>query len=412
MSLVSKVAYSQTTVLKKIILMNRVRQLVSGQARHQNRNMQSTPSPQDQNALQHDEMEHDDLITVIENDQFPSDAVTLNTFTSDANTIGDLARQGFINRCPRFTTVRTLPFVSILLTKGFFCFPSEKSFKIFLDNKRKFDNIDIETGLGIPLYQAISISVMKSMFSKSLPIMKIYKYVIIDSSIETPPESHEFVAQLNKGKEGGMERDLYKYEFCTVYKKVVDHYKRVEHKFVFHDTHVKTQEPPVYTMLNHIERMNSDTKMNDLNLQWYGTTGFASPFGSNNIKLLVLDDNMASLCDQYTMEEYDLYKKAQKTRPLGHLPVWAKYSDDNATILPKRRTLRLANFELGETDNPNITDTEASGGLFEIPWATEVLTCMSMVLHDYESRKDKRHGSNFINSSSLVSGMLVTGLIL
>ncbi|EDO16385.1 hypothetical protein Kpol_1051p35 [Vanderwaltozyma polyspora DSM 70294] len=347
----------------------------------------------------------DDQYTVIEGENFGSDNATIHTFGSQATTIGDLQRNGFVNRCPRFNYQRKLPFISILLTKGFFCFPSEKSYRVFLENKRKFDFVDVETGMGIPLYQAISQNVMKSMFSRNDPVTKIYKYILINPDTDHVPEKAELIAKLNTGEKTS--RNLYKFEFCSVYKDVVDHYKRIEHRFTFFRNDPKNKEPLIYTMVNHLERRNTDTQLDGLNLQWYGTTGFASPFGSNNFKLLVLDDNMPSMCDQKTMEDYDAYSRSQRTRPLGHLPVWARYSDDNSYI-PKKRTLRIANFEIGEVGNSTLSENTSSEGIFDIPWDTEVLTCMAMVLHIYESRKDKRHGA----ASGLDATLLPTGLLM
>ncbi|GCE99512.1 hypothetical protein ZYGM_003744 [Zygosaccharomyces mellis] len=360
--------------------MNRVRELIGGQngSRHGR-----IPSPR-QDLLQPwvNTREGDDQETLLENngdeDNNLSDTETLNTVASGGDTIGDFQRQGFVNRCPRFTQCRLIPFVLVLLTKGFFCFPSEKSFKTYIENKRKFDKLDGTEGLGIPLFHAVPLGVVKTIFSPKSPIMKIYKYIIINSEKDkSPPGAEEISA------DGPLV--LYKYLFCSILEEVNNNIGRVEHKFNFTRLNNDDPLPPVLTMANMIHWRNTDTTLNGLNLRWYGTSGFASPFGTGNIKLLVLDDNMASLMDQRTVEEYENYHRINRTRPLGRLPIWAKYSNEGSTVIPKKRTLRMANLQIGEYQSIVHSD-----GIFNVPWETQALTCMCMVLHEYESRKDRR----------------------
>ncbi|CAI4051469.1 hypothetical protein SUVZ_14G1590 [Saccharomyces uvarum] len=326
-----------------------------------------------------------------------ADAATLNTAVSEGSTIGDLQRQGFINRAPRFTSERTMPFISILLQRGFFVFPSEESFQFFLHNKRKLDNIDPKTGLGLPLFHAVSLNLVKSLFSnQNTPVMRIYKYAVIDSQCGKPPLNSELVLEINTNI------SIYKFEFCTILKKLESHNfsSRVEHDFIFHINN----EPDVHIpMINYNQRKNADTTVHGLNLRWYGTTSLASPFGSNSINLLVLDDTMATYMNQQTIEEFDSYCRSRPTRPLGYLPVWARYTDDKVSIIPKKRSLRVATLYMQETDSlndgpnsatsiPYTNESEINSNIIDnIPWDSQVLTCMCMLLHEYESRKDKRH---------------------
>ena len=147
--------------------MDRVRSLIGGhRARNRQRPLYShneTPSTtnllgadgngDDQSTIYEHETSRPETadLTVNEGD----DNATLNTAVSEGSTIGDLQRQGFINRAPRFTSERTMPFISILLQRGFFVFPSEESSQFFLHNKRKLDNIDPKTGLGLPLFLSL-----------------------------------------------------------------------------------------------------------------------------------------------------------------------------------------------------------------------------------------------------------------
>lgn len=357
--------------------MNRVRELIGVQqnnGRHERTNSQQEELPQASIA---NTREGDDQETLLEDD-IGDDTETLNTVASGGDTIGDFQRQGFVNRCPRFTHRRMIPFVLVLLTKGFFSFPSEKSFKTYIENKRKFAKIDGIDGLGIPLFHAVPLGVVKTIFSPKSPIMKIYKYVVINSETDKrPPDAEEISV------DGSLV--LYKYLFCSVIEEVDNNAGRVEHRFNFTKIHEDDPLPSVLTMANMVHWRNTDTSLNGLNLRWYGTSGFASPFGTGNIKLLVLDDNMPSLIDQKTIEEYENYDRNNRTRPLGRLPIWAKYSNEGSTVIPKKRTLRMANLQMGEYQSFAHSD-----GIFNVPWETQALTCMCMVLHEYESRKDRR----------------------
>ncbi|GAV50783.1 hypothetical protein ZYGR_0Z02060 [Zygosaccharomyces rouxii] len=360
--------------------MNRVRELIGGQ--HSSRNERTRSQRQDVPQPGMSTRAGEDQETLFENDTDDGDGLddteTLNTVASGGDTIGDFQRQGFVNRCPRFTHHRMIPFILVLLTKGFFCFPSEKSFKKYIENKRKFDKLDGIEGLGIPLFHAVPLGVVKTIFSPKSPIMKIYKYVIIDSERDKPPPDAEQISV-----DGSL--TLYKYLFCSILEEINNDAGRVEHKFNFTRLDNDGPLPQVLTMANMIHLRNTDTTLNGLNLRWYGTSGFASPFGTGNIKLLVLDDNMASFMDQKTVEEYEHHYRNNRTRPLGRLPIWAKYSNEGSTVIPKKRTLRMAKLQMGEYQSIAHSD-----GIFNVPWETQALTCMCMVLHEYESRKDRR----------------------
>ncbi|CAI4049744.1 uncharacterized protein SKDI_14G1580 [Saccharomyces kudriavzevii IFO 1802] len=391
--------------------MDRVRSLIGshrGRARnHRHPSYSSSGTPSTMNLLGTDgdgddqstifAQETDHVGTLANEGDDSADAATLNTTLSEGSTIGDLQRQGFVNRAPRFTSERSMPFISILLQRGFFAFPSEASYQIFLHNKRKLDKIDPKTGLGLPLFHAISLNLVKSLFSsQNTPVMRIHKFVLIDSQCEKPPLNSELISQINENV------SIYKFEFCTILKKMESHNfsSRIEHDFIFH----RSNEPDVHVpMINYNQRKNADTTVHGLNLRWYGTTSLASPFGTNSVNLLVLDDTMASYMDQQTIEEFDSYCRSRPTRPLGYLPVWARYTDDKVSVIPKKRTLRVATFYMQETDSfddgsssttsaPHASYSEISSNIIDkVSWDSQVLTCMCMLLHEYESRKEKRH---------------------
>lgn len=354
--------------------MNRVRELVGGRSdvNHERGSGQSQTMGDAASGA------GDDQTTVFESGNDLDDSETLNTVASGGETIGDLQRLGFVNRCPRFTSRRTIPFVLVLLTKGFFCFPSENSLKAYIKNKRKFDRLDAVGGLGVPLFHAVPLGVVKTIFSSKAPIMKIYKYVIIDSNKTKPPPDAEHISTDGSNV-------LYKYLFCSVYEVIRNNVGRVEHRFEFGAGSSSDHTPETVKMVNMIHWRNTDTKLNGLNLRWYGTSGFASPFGTANVKLLVLDDNMPSLMDQRTTEDFETCARNNRTRSLGKLPIWAKYSNEGSTVIPKKRTLKIAHLQIQECI-PGLNPE----GIFNMPLETQVLTCMCMVIHEFESRKDRR----------------------
>lgn len=321
----------------------------------------------------------DDQSTVFDN---PLDGLSLRTTLSESSTIGDLTRLGYLNNCPKFLSKRDILFISIILQKGFFAFSSELSFKTFLMNKRRFDKWSSKSQVGLPLFHAITLSIMKTMFNRSLPIMKIYKFEVIKKqSVSTLFENCSHPYEIISTNEDG--DILVKWEFVKIFRIVLNDTCRVEHKFIFNKG-LFIDETESISMLNHIQWRNTDTKLCDLNLKWLGTTGFASPFGSGSFRLLVLDLEMPSLIDQENDDEYRQQYRSRRFRRLSSLPTWAIYSDKSGTIIPKKRTLKLATFTIGELDE--FINDNFSG----ISWNTQVLTCMCMVLHDYESRKDKR----------------------
>lgn len=404
--------------------MDRVRQLLGNSRRSLSRNVE-VESPQHEELppllpptiateLEQQGMmfphDHDDQTTVFEDDLH-----TLNTLPSETSTIGDFHRLGFVNRCPRFDNERVVPFVSILLGRGFYSFDSEESYKAYLRNKRNLEKVDVATGLGMPMFHAVPSNVVKSMFgSKSVPVMKIYKYIVVrtktqeddcnkdDNILDFAPHEAEVEAVIPNSP-----YSIYRYEFCTIYKDVKTKTGRVEHMFLFNKLSGDVKSPLTMeqvSMVNYMQMRNTDTNFRGLNLRWYGSTGFASPFGSNNIKLLVLDDSMPCYMDQRTVSEFEQASRGQRLRPLGYLPIWARYSDDKVTVLPKKRALRVATLDIREQINEIESDDPNTS--YRLPWETQVLTCMAMLLHEYESRKDKRHNA-VLGSQMGAPGMII-----
>ena len=449
------------------------------------------------------------------NNPFADDYIDTHTFVSDTHTIGDLQRQGYVNRAPQFDSVRKVIFASVLLTRGIFAFPSEESYATYLEHKRKWDLVDPVTTLGLPLFHAVPSNLVKSIFaSREIPVMKIYRYKVVDraDNISDYPNA----AVLHEGPS----YKIIRFEFCEIVKVNLDektdspnlsvtesitngeldhsifphyhhhhhHHNTQSHQHHHHNHHhhhhhyhthykvkhtLKFYNGLEYTMMNYNHRKDIDTIVDSLPLRWFGFSSFASPFGSSEFKLLVLDDNMPTYMQPSYPErvrELNAYVNssshsstsalsepvstakttvvtsqvslsssislsADRTaaaaaapagptttvtttaaardtliRPFGYLPVWGTYNDDSTSLIPTKMAVRVASFSVkevtedtnGETEggiDTKLQDLSIDGvgggrtGILNIPWNTEVLTCMCMLLHEYESRKERRHGN-------------------
>ena len=378
--------------------MDRVRSLIGGR-----RNPRRQPPPQQpRSTVTHHttRTNNDDQMTVYTisetlndantiSDQ--SDTETLNTYLSESGTIGDMQRLGYVNRSPQFNSIREIRFVSILLTKGFFAFPSQVSYNTYLQNKRKFDNIDPSTGIGIPLFHAITVNLMKSIFKtpENEPIMKIYKYELCAVGEVTPKGNDVQIVY------DGPAYKIIKYLYCTIFRQDGT-IQKLTSKDLYDDQNSKIKHTLQFKDGKNIEMFNIngrrdiDTCIDGIPLRWFGFSSFASPFGSNDIKLLVLDDNMPNLMQRKENDSNSHNdNNTSVIRPLGYLPVWCKYIDVGDSLLPTRRTVHLANLDIKETSNGI-----ENKGIINIPQDTQILTCMCMLLHDYESRKERRHNNN------------------
>lgn len=396
--------------------MNRVRALIGGGRRRNagDHNVATTSISNDTSniAAQSNGLDQSSLFdqqTMTEGDvsviEYESDISTLGdaqTFISESQTIGDLQTRGFVNRCPNFTSSRTIPFVSILLTKGFFAFSSEHSYTTFISNKRKFNDTALlhNGGVGVPLFHAVVSNVIKSLLGsgkqKCELVMKIFTYQIVDNGTDlTNFPNLEIVSQDNTHK-------LIKFEFCQIFKQIhQSNSTKVIHTLKFYSG-------KEVNMVNFSDKRDIDTNIDDLPLRWFGFSGFASPFGSNDIKLLVLDDNMPTFMNFNDSASSSPGVNQTSNRSLGTMPIWGRYSDANISMLPTKRTVKLADFKINETTNltrssplSEVSPTAMQAGIEKVPQSTQILTCMCMMLHEYESRKERRHKNNTPHNSSL-----------
>lgn len=302
-----------------------------------------------------------------------------NSVFSDSSTIGDLAQNGYVNRCPRFAGGRIIIFASIMLSKGFFAWSDQRSFSMFIENRRKLDKC-LDSGTGWPLFHFVSIG-FRSYFNKNVPVNRIYKYKVVDNDsddLKSLKQQNKELIYKNK------KQSLYKIEFCNIFRNVDNKTETVRHKFVCYKPDGSTY---TVTLLNTVGRRHTDCSIfepvteTSLNLRWQGTTGYTSVFGANDFKLVVLDDDIPHLSTHTGQEIIDLRRQPDSNRrPESRMPVWGMYSRVTTVLpIPKRRVLKLAAFEIGEVEESE-----------EVPFTTEVLTCMCMYLHELESRKERR----------------------
>lgn len=275
----------------------------------------------------------------------------------------------------RFTRERNMPFVSVILSRGFYCFPTEQSYERYLANSRKFDNLDGD-GLGVPLFQVLDFSAIQILADKKLPDYRFYKYVLRKSGDPPPYQQHELIST------DGNKR-LYKLLFCEAFRSRLG-LTKLEYRFTLY-----TDEGIFTTVMIRCTQTRSiDTHFGGCNLRWKTSEPFLSPIFSRNFKLQILDDNMPSLLD----DDDTRRRKNGPVRKSSQLPLWARYFADTATVIPKKRTQKLANLVIGETEEET---NPASYGLGYIPWATQVLACTCMVLHHLEDeRRQRKRRSN------------------
>ncbi|SCU87227.1 LADA_0E02762g1_1 [Lachancea dasiensis] len=295
----------------------------------------------------------------------------------------DLHGKEFSNRCPDFEDVRNVPFASTVLGKGFMAFPSENSYTKFRQNKRRLDCLNDTQAVGFPFLHAVSLNLFKSLIHGKAPVMKIHRFALVDTSrdedwaVNYKEDEHCQLLASN----GDLR--VYKLTFCEIFQHIESKTSHVEYRLVFRIDNRPTRNLFCLKMLGHILHSDCDTRVDDLALRWYGVSGLASSFGASKFDLRVLDDNIPSFLDYLTDKEYsDARKKVPNSRHVAKLPIWATYSDESSTVIPKNRTLKHANFKINEMSH-------CSESLRDIPWDTLILTSMCMLLHDIESKKEK-----------------------
>ncbi|CCK70807.1 uncharacterized protein KNAG_0F01390 [Huiozyma naganishii CBS 8797] len=331
-------------------------------------------------------LQHDDQETAFElgDDDDGNGNGDLQTLVSDSVTIGDLQRLGFVNRCPPFHSQRVMPFVSVLLSKGIWAFPSENSLAVYLRNKRQLDKVDYDAGVGVPLFHAVMGNTLKSvlfMNKQQGPVMRVYKYEIVHTKDVNAYTEGQVVHEQGT-------RALIKFEFCNVFKAHLPNSLRVDHTFTFYNGQS-------VTMSNYRDKRDIDTRVARIASEvGSGSRGLHSPFGSN-------DYQTASPRRQHAHFPYKqrattitstYYNGTTEETPRG-APRLGKYSDANVSMIPKKRILTLATFKINEFAPSN--GDGASDGILNIHWDTQVLTCMCLLLHEYESRKERRHANSY-----------------
>lgn len=293
------------------------------------------------------------------------------------------------------TILRKVPFVTVLLKNGVYCFSSDKSLNVYKENKRKLHLFQVgenEEVLGVPLFHCIALSLIKGLLSKNPMTHKIFKYIAIPCNSHEQPVMPENLLNpeiicLNADKTHA----LVKFEFCLVNEK---------NSFFTnsHTQYLDFQLPDRKTGLNYQVSLKSGvfyryTEVSlsykpALKLRWLGTSSMASVFGSLSFKLAVFD--------QFPDEDERRDRENRRARILG---TWATFSNSSATIIPRKRTLRCGDLLVGEA----VFQEQPVTGSFSQD--TEAIICMVFILYDHEIRKER--GSSPMITSGAAMGLAV-----
>ncbi|KAH3901456.1 uncharacterized protein SCODWIG_02034 [Saccharomycodes ludwigii] len=285
--------------------------------------------------------------------------------------------------------IRALPFVTLLMKQGLFCFTSEASLQKYKNNKRNLELFEIDPLtkelVGCPIFQCVSISILKGIWSKSPYIMKIYKYITSEEKLhETSETKHELV-----GFNAELNLYLFRIEYCSVSQDSSTNKSghSISRTLHFHRPDPNTGHLYTATLINKLLHRYTDVKISykpNLYLRWYGTSGFASVFGSLNFKLAIVNQEGNA-----------------------RVGTWASFSDTNATILRPKRIMKEGILLVGEPEqDTNIRNSDA--GTSELSKNTEVVCCMCLVIFEFESRKEtRRHGRDNAMFMSMGSGPLL-----
>ncbi|SCV01028.1 LAMI_0G08878g1_1 [Lachancea mirantina] len=273
----------------------------------------------------------------------------------------------------RFSRERTMILASLFASRKLMCFPTPHSYERFLNNKRKIDipaNLE-DGGLGIPLFE-FKYDFFNVPFS-SAPKFEIYKYTVIEKGQDYLIPADAKVICVSGGKQ------LIKSLFCEIWDKTFKGL-RTGYEFVF-----QSQDgPQQFIMLKHHMRENFESTIGDWHVNW------CSGFDSTHMDLVVLDPDMPFLFDdKETAAKKKALEKTQK-KGMDDLPLWARFRFVSPGILPKLTT-KQATLTIGEID---LETNPTEFGLAAIPWYSQIIACMSLLLAYRVERRRKRNNSN------------------
>ncbi|CUS24885.1 LAQU0S21e00650g1_1 [Lachancea quebecensis] len=268
----------------------------------------------------------------------------------------------------RFCRERHMVLASVFYkTRSLMCFPTQHSFERFLSNSRKIRAED--DGMGVPSLVLEDPYLLSRVFKGDGVRYRIYKYVLCSASDPLPHPSCSAVSQAG-------DRIIYKMPFCEVYK-AVHAGMQPGYKLVFYTPDGSLN----VDLIKHRMSFDMDSQLGEWDVKWV-----------RKARSLLLPDKFELLVTGSSMSPPGARGPAgpSATRVPG-TAVWARYKDTDTAFLPKI-TRKLASLDVGEIE---IESNAASYGLEEIPWYTQVIACMSLVICSLQQdRKEKRRRNN------------------
>ncbi|SCV06158.1 LANO_0H23376g1_1 [Lachancea nothofagi CBS 11611] len=257
----------------------------------------------------------------------------------------------------RFSRQREMVVASIFTNLStIMIFPSEHSFDRYKKSGRKIriqSNLEND-GLGVPLLECDDKFLSQTVSGASKPRYRIYKNVLQPEAQKPPHPNCSIVCE-------DKTRAIYRMPFCEVYKEIRG--TRTSYRYVFY-TPDGLQE---VLLKRHRFSQNMDTRLGEWNVGWRLR-------GSGDFDLKVIPANMPTLLED---KEIRKAKKASSTREdATDAILWAKYLENSGLSMPQMVRKRVS-LHVGETS----FETDAAAyGLIGVPWFSQVIACMGMVL--------------------------------
>ncbi|AGO13179.1 AaceriAFR028Wp [[Ashbya] aceris (nom. inval.)] len=279
--------------------------------------------------------------------------------------------------------LRVVPLMQQLLARTVYVFSSENSYQNYKKNGRDaYRSLLLASTegeiLGHPLYKVAKGHTLSNMFKRNVPMLKIYKYVVVSSGSEPPTADAQLISLAN-------DLALYEVPFCAIF--CTRHFLSsiVEYTLTF-----QRDDGPAYVkMRSEWGHRSYDAMMDGLNVRWSHRSSFVSFGGRSNFKLVVLQEDMPNLFSEGGRGFFDSFKFE---RSLSALPVLAEYTTDNASILP-RQMMRLAEVEIPDSSYLRPSDFNA------VPWNIEVIICMSALIREVEDQRSRRSSGDDLHTT-------------
>lgn len=169
-------------------------------------------------------------------------------------------------------------------------------------------------------------------FSNKVPYMKIFRQgKTLRSASNGQPKSLLASQVLQRNIELGLEPNTQSIDiedpgttpFCLVWQNVLSNHQV---KYVLEFDNALDYAQPSVTLINDGIMRTTRTSYDGIHMEWYGTTGLASPFGSSYFKLQICDDENP-LVRKQKRPPIAIYNNAGSktlavTRKLGEFVIW------------------------------------------------------------------------------------------